>query len=94
MYIWCLTWLCLRLEFCINLGRGTDFMLHFLPCVPLTVSPKEEGYRYVSLSCYWLIFQITLSYHMPYGLVYDNLGHAVGYNMYPSYRVDVIDARN
>lgn len=67
-------------------------MLHILPCLPITISPKEGGYRYVSISAYWLIFQITLSYHIPYGFVYDDKGRAVGYNAYPSYRVDVIDA--
>lgn len=91
MYIWCLTWLCLRIEFCINVGRGTDWMVHILPCLPITIGPKEKGYRYVSVSAYWLIFQINLSYYVPYGHIVNNAGELIGYNPYPSYRIDIID---
>lgn len=69
-------------------------MLHLLPCAPITIAPKEGGYRYVSISAYWLIFGLTLAYHAPSGFMYDADGKSIGYNPYPAYRMDVVDARN
>lgn len=80
MYIWAIGWLFLRLEFVVETTGVGDFMINLIPCIPINISPKGmNGYRRISMSVSWLIFQISLSYYLPYMIVANEEGVRVNY---------------
>lgn len=75
MYIWCLAWLCLKLEFTIDVFAANLYTLYLSPCPMIVIEPKTpQGHVYCEIRMVWLIFSVGLSYHLPHMFIYNEKG--------------------
>lgn len=92
MIAWAIAWLWLRLDFMIDWGKGSSFVMDLLPSINLTVSlPDEEGHKRYALAFNFLIFSITVSYYYLDLFKYNEEGKVIGKLSFPECSIIRLD---